>query len=268
VAACDRAPSAEALKDWSPADHDQEPGRAPAANQGARTASAGGTPALVEVTWRNQCISCHGPGGKGDGPQGAMFKAADLSRAEWQSSVKDEDIAAVIKNGKGRMPKFDLPPDVVQGLVARIRAFGPEQKRVALPAPSAVNEDTLDAVVKEAMGDVKSMVARSIVKDPAHPDEGDVEMKCGVIPRSRARMEAKDPSLKKAFEETARLCAFDVPLMVAGEDLKQAAAARDDTARTASCNFASEELERARSVHADDPRVRELDARLKSTCKR
>jgi cytochrome c oxidase cbb3-type subunit 3 len=61
--------------------------------------------------------------GKGDGPQGAMFKAADLSREDWQSSVKDEQIAAAVKNGKGRMPKFDLPDDVVAGLVGRIRSF-------------------------------------------------------------------------------------------------------------------------------------------------
>ena len=48
---------------------------------------------------------------------------ADLGREDWQSKVKDEEIAAVIQNGKGRMPKFDLPPDVVRGLVGRIRQF-------------------------------------------------------------------------------------------------------------------------------------------------
>jgi cytochrome c oxidase cbb3-type subunit 3 len=122
VAACDRAPSADALKEWSPADHDQEPGRPPA-NQGVRSADAGGVPALVEVTWRNQCASCHGAGGHGDGPQGQLFKAADLSKPEWQDQAKDEDIANTIKNGKGRMPKFDLPDDVVRGLVVRVRSF-------------------------------------------------------------------------------------------------------------------------------------------------
>ena len=52
-----------------------------------------------------------------------MFKAADLGREDWQSKVKDEEIAATIQNGKGRMPKFELPDDVVRGLVARIRSF-------------------------------------------------------------------------------------------------------------------------------------------------
>jgi mono/diheme cytochrome c family protein len=123
LGACDRPPSVE-LKEWSAADHDgeQKSGSAGSAKQGARGES-GGAPALVEIAWRNQCASCHGPTGKGDGPQGPMFKAADLSREDWQSKVKDEDIAAAIVNGKGRMPKFELPEEVVRGLVTRVRSF-------------------------------------------------------------------------------------------------------------------------------------------------
>jgi cytochrome c oxidase cbb3-type subunit 3 len=52
-----------------------------------------------------------------------MNKAPDLSREEWQSKVKDEEIAAVIANGRGKMPRFELPEDVVKGLVARVRSF-------------------------------------------------------------------------------------------------------------------------------------------------
>ena len=127
VAACDRAPSADGIKQWTPNDHGGEQkttsaqGAQPA--QGARVADGGGTFTLVEVTWRNQCASCHGLGGHGDGPQGPMFKAADLSKEEWQSKAKDEEIAAVILNGKGRMPKFELPDEVVKGLVGRVRSF-------------------------------------------------------------------------------------------------------------------------------------------------
>lgn len=119
--ACDRAPTAEGLKDWTPADHDGERSSA-GAKQGPR-GDGGGAQGLVEITWRAQCASCHGPGGHGDGPQGAMFKARDLSLDEWQSSIKDDEIAAVITNGKGRMPKFELPDEVVKGLVARVRSF-------------------------------------------------------------------------------------------------------------------------------------------------
>jgi cytochrome c oxidase cbb3-type subunit 3 len=120
LAGCDRPPSIE-LREWTPADHEGEQ-KAGGGKQGAKS-DAGGTPALIEITWRQQCATCHGAGGKGDGPQGPMFKAADLGREDWQAKVKDDEIAAAIRNGKGRMPKFDLPDDVVRGLVTRIRSF-------------------------------------------------------------------------------------------------------------------------------------------------
>lgn len=116
--ACDRAPAAQGLKEWSPADHDQEPGQS-ANGRGARTDA--GAPSLVELTWQKQCVTCHGVAGRGDGPQAPMYKPSDLTREDWQGRVKDEEIAAVIRNGRGRMPKFDLPDDVVRGLVAKIR---------------------------------------------------------------------------------------------------------------------------------------------------
>jgi mono/diheme cytochrome c family protein len=124
---CDRAPSPAGLKEWQPGDHDGEnrSSRIAAANQGARVAGgdAGGIPMLVDLAWKNQCQSCHGAAGHGDGPQGSMFKAADLGREEWQSKVRDEEIAATILSGKGRMPKFELPEEIVNGLVGRIRSF-------------------------------------------------------------------------------------------------------------------------------------------------
>lgn len=116
---CDRAPSAEGLKDWTPADHD---GEKKAPNTGPK-GDGGGAPPLVELTWRNQCQACHGPVGHGDGPQGAMVKAQDLSREEWQSKISDAEIAASITKGKGKMPKFDLSDEVVKGLVVRVRSF-------------------------------------------------------------------------------------------------------------------------------------------------
>lgn len=122
LAACDRPPSSEGLATWTPADHDGEKRAGGNPKQGAK-GDAGGTPALVEITWRQQCATCHGVAGKGDGPQGPMFKATDLSKEEWQAKVKDEEIAAAITNGKGRMPKFELPEDVVRGLVTRVRSF-------------------------------------------------------------------------------------------------------------------------------------------------
>jgi mono/diheme cytochrome c family protein len=124
--ACDQAPAD--LREWQAADHDrvdeQQPaGRAarPPRGQVQPSASADPTTTLVEVTWRNQCAACHGMLGRGDGPQGPMVRAPDLTAVEWQAKVTDQQIAEVIQAGKNRMPKFDFPPDVVKGLVARIR---------------------------------------------------------------------------------------------------------------------------------------------------
>ena len=69
------------------------------------------------------CSTCHGPLGHGDGPQGALVKAPDLTRSDWQAKVSDEEIAARIKGGKGLMPPNDLPDSTIKGLVARIRAL-------------------------------------------------------------------------------------------------------------------------------------------------
>ncbi len=124
--ACDRAPSGASLKEWSAADHDGEKKTGgPTGKQGARGASdAGGAAMLVEATWQSQCATCHGPGGHGDGPQGPMVRAEDLSKDAWQAGIDDAQIEASIRNGKGKMPKFDkLPDEVVKGLVARVRSF-------------------------------------------------------------------------------------------------------------------------------------------------
>jgi cytochrome c oxidase cbb3-type subunit 3 len=100
----------------------QQEGQPRAAPRGSAGSGAGNTAQLVEATWKAQCAQCHGPTGKGDGPTGPMVGAADLTRPDWQAKVADEQLAASIKNGKGKMPKFDLPPNVIDGLVQRIRA--------------------------------------------------------------------------------------------------------------------------------------------------
>lgn len=123
LGACHRPPSSEGLREWTADDHDRGPDDNKTAPQGqGPKGDAGGPAVIIEATWRTQCAPCHGPVGKGDGPQGAMFKAPDLTREDLQASRKDEDLAAAIREGKGRMPKFDLPEPVVSGLVARIRA--------------------------------------------------------------------------------------------------------------------------------------------------
>ena len=137
VAACERPPSTDSLREWAPGDHDRaeeqslQPNRptAPSTGQGgqgnAARGDAGDTTAvtLVEATWESACAPCHGPVGHGDGPNGPMVNAPDITRDDLLAKITDDEIASQIRNGKNRMPKFDLPDPVVRGLVARIRAM-------------------------------------------------------------------------------------------------------------------------------------------------
>ena len=125
--ACDQEPSPDSLKVWSPGDHhssdDDKAASGMQAAPGQGQAQKGDqTAQLVELAWRQQCSSCHGSMGKGDGQMGPMVQAPDLTREDWQAKASDADIAAVIKSGRNKMPSFGTLPDpVVRGLVARIR---------------------------------------------------------------------------------------------------------------------------------------------------
>ena len=121
IVACDPAPSD--VREWTPADHDQPTSTPGAANpRSPATARPGAEIDLVQLAWEKNCTTCHGPRGRGDGPQGPMLRAPDLTRAEWQDRVSDAEIAETIHKGRNKMPSFDLPPQVIQGLVLRIRA--------------------------------------------------------------------------------------------------------------------------------------------------
>jgi hypothetical protein len=141
---CERPPSADTLRSWTPADHDRAEeqstqasrpvapptpatpstpnGKTDGGSVGASANANSNAQQLVEITWEQACFPCHGPTGHGDGPNGPMVNAPDITREDLLSKITDDEIAAQIKNGKNRMPKFDLPEPVVRGLVARIRA--------------------------------------------------------------------------------------------------------------------------------------------------
>lgn len=113
------------LAEWTVADHDQpEPPKRRGGPPVARThAPPSPRNQVIDVTWLKQCASCHGRKGRGDGPSSAMVKARDLTPAAWQASVTDEQLVKIIKEGKDKMPAFNLPDSIVQGLVAHVRSL-------------------------------------------------------------------------------------------------------------------------------------------------
>ena len=78
----------------------------------------------AEKTYKTNCVLCHAPDGSGSSPSGKALKAEDL-RSELIQKKTDAELAAVITNGKGKMPAFGkkLKPDQIAQLVAYIRAL-------------------------------------------------------------------------------------------------------------------------------------------------
>lgn len=91
--------------------------------------------AEADTVWQQRCSTCHGPGGKGDGPAAAALtpKPRDFTSADWQKSVTDEHIEKVIVEGGQAVglsmlmtanPDLASRPDVVKALRAHVRSLG------------------------------------------------------------------------------------------------------------------------------------------------
>jgi len=89
--------------------------------------------ALVFSTWsladgaadfKAKCAACHGATGAGDTAMGKTMKVRDLGSAEVQSQ-SDADLAGIITNGKGKMPKYDgkLTKEQIDDVVKFIRTL-------------------------------------------------------------------------------------------------------------------------------------------------
>lgn len=75
--------------------------------------------------YTQQCAPCHGPAGKGDGPAAAALnpKPADMSAEDFWAERTDEQLDAVIAEGKGAMPGMAAALDAGarQALIAYMR---------------------------------------------------------------------------------------------------------------------------------------------------
>jgi mono/diheme cytochrome c family protein len=92
-------------------------------------------PSEAKVLFANVCAQCHGLEGKGDGPASESLnpKPRNYTDPEWQKSVTDAEIKAIIVGGgpavgkSGMMPPNPAlkdRPEVLDELVAMIRGFG------------------------------------------------------------------------------------------------------------------------------------------------
>jgi mono/diheme cytochrome c family protein len=140
LGACDNAPSD--LRVWRAADHDHTTN--PGAAQVVGGPDAGPSPELAQagldevtlIAWRQNCVRCHGVLGRGDGPQGRMVKATDLTSPAFQAATDDAKIATTIREGRGAMPPFPLPDRTIESLVRLVRLLGKAGVEEAQPVPS------------------------------------------------------------------------------------------------------------------------------------
>jgi quinol-cytochrome oxidoreductase complex cytochrome b subunit/mono/diheme cytochrome c family protein len=89
--------------------------------------------------YRNYCITCHGPGGKGTPMRTSMPRIPDFSDRAWQASHSDSQFVVSILNGKGSfMPAFQgrVNNDQARDLVAYLRALGPPRPTGSEPQPA------------------------------------------------------------------------------------------------------------------------------------
>ena len=72
-------------------------------------------------SFKSKCVLCHAADGSGNSPSGRALKAKDL-RSEETQKKPDAELAAVITNGRNKMPAFgqELKPEQIQQLVGYI----------------------------------------------------------------------------------------------------------------------------------------------------
>jgi mono/diheme cytochrome c family protein len=75
-----------------------------------------------------KCAMCHSADGSASTPAGKQFKARDLRSPEVQKQ-SDAELAALIRDGKGKMPSFGsaLKAEEIQDLVAFIRKLATQK---------------------------------------------------------------------------------------------------------------------------------------------
>lgn len=90
-------------------------------------AFAGGDKAKGKKVFANNCATCHGATGKGDGVAAAALnpKPNNFSKGKFKYGSTDADLAKTIKNGKGPMPPWGsiLSAKDIDDVVAHIRSL-------------------------------------------------------------------------------------------------------------------------------------------------
>jgi mono/diheme cytochrome c family protein len=113
-------------REWRPEDH-QLPSSGTTEEQGP--AEPADLSAAAAALYRASCAGCHGVTGQGGGtaaPPGASIP--DLTAPSVQDALSDEEMARVIRDGRGMMPAFgaQINDRGIAALVAHVRTVRAE----------------------------------------------------------------------------------------------------------------------------------------------
>jgi mono/diheme cytochrome c family protein len=129
LTACQEAP----LREWRPDDHGHaqprpgEEGRAAPTEDSAPVSPEEAEARATLALWNVTCATCHARDGRGGGPGlPPVAKVPDLTDPAFGSTRSDEQLTAIIRDGKGFMPAFgpQLGVEGVKAMVAHVRKLG------------------------------------------------------------------------------------------------------------------------------------------------
>lgn len=101
-----------------------------------REARRGAMPALLQgpegkQLFAKHCVSCHGSEGRGDGTAGRGMKPPppDIASADFLTTITDDSIATVIRNGRGGMKPLGkvLTRPQIRLVIAYLRELGQQR---------------------------------------------------------------------------------------------------------------------------------------------
>lgn len=102
----------------------------PPATEGTIVAKAPDAEAGKKV-FETYCVTCHGTGGKGDGPAGKALNPPprDFTDFNVMSGLSDDQLKGIIKNGKGGMPPWSatLKDEDIANVLFYVRHFARPQ---------------------------------------------------------------------------------------------------------------------------------------------
>ena len=95
--------------------------------------SACGRNERMDLIYGQRCASCHGSGGRGDGPLAAALQSPPPDFRETVQRKSNSQIRRVITEGRGTMPAFDpaLRPAEINDMLQMVRYLSREGRDLA-----------------------------------------------------------------------------------------------------------------------------------------